>query len=452
MENKIRILFCFVVVAIILFTAHLFLNRKKTVTTRNYPIIHQSYFSQQKFYDDAFAKVKTPSVNNPVAAVVNHHLFAPNYIAEVMQGFATTAPVSVVLVSPNHFGVGRASILTSLASWQTPYGPLEPQTELIAEILATGLVKVEEPPFEKEHGVSGLVGFIKKAMPNAQIVPLILKNTASLEELGSLAELFAKKQQLIVVASVDFSHYLPHSVAAIHDEISIDALASSNFEIIPRLEVDSPSSLHLLLKFTQDKQARQFTLLQHSDSATKSGNNEPANNTSWITGLFSLGHPKPTSVDAILLTGGFDPSMSTSVFFRQSASFAFADVERLFFGTAQTVYPGDAGVLQPYLDKLFFNKSVREQEVNASGELSYVYRQDAHASADIVIQRGLGKFSYHKVGKQHYIKHMQPLSLSKIGPQWVVLALKKAGQVTLLPISVQSEDGKFVFCQQCSLQ
>ena len=39
---------------------------------------------------------------------------------------------NIVLIGPNHFGVGENNIAVSNAVWKTPFGDLEPNFQLIA--------------------------------------------------------------------------------------------------------------------------------------------------------------------------------------------------------------------------------------------------------------------------------------------------------------------------------
>jgi len=71
---------------------------------------HYSYFSQAGFYEQAYAAARqTPAADKSgiKGVLVNHHLFAASFIAETFNAVATIAPVTVLLISPNHFDAGK---------------------------------------------------------------------------------------------------------------------------------------------------------------------------------------------------------------------------------------------------------------------------------------------------------------------------------------------------------
>jgi len=138
---------------------------------------HYSYFSNKSFFDDAYKNISEQSIipNQIKGVLVNHHLLAPNLIAETINTIATTSRITVVVISPNHFSAGQGQIISSLYKWDTPYGILNSNCETISKLEKEGVLNIDEYPFKKEHGISGIVPFIKKSLPNAKIIPIIIK-------------------------------------------------------------------------------------------------------------------------------------------------------------------------------------------------------------------------------------------------------------------------------------
>ena len=144
--------------------------------------LHYSYFSSKQFSDEAYQNAQRPNLKKTAEArgvIVNHHLLAPNLIAETINTLATTSPLTVILISPNHFQAGRGQIISSVAKWDTPYGLLDSDCGLIYQLQSHRLLTLEESPFIPEHGISGIVSFIKKSLPNAKVIPLSISDTLS---------------------------------------------------------------------------------------------------------------------------------------------------------------------------------------------------------------------------------------------------------------------------------
>ena len=77
-----------------------------------------------------------------------------------------------------------------------------------------------------QHASIEEVAFIAKTWPKATIVPIILKSKVTRSESEKLGLLLAQKlpENTLVLASVDFSHYLPELAADFHDETSEEVI------------------------------------------------------------------------------------------------------------------------------------------------------------------------------------------------------------------------------------
>lgn len=301
------------------------------LNTNNYHVVHYSYFSQKEFYEDAYKYVKIPQVKTQ-AVIVNHHLLASSYIAEEFNILATTAQVTVLLVSPNHFSSGKFEIATSRADWQTPYGVLEPDVRLINILTKTNLLGVDEDPFLQEHGVSGLVGFIKKSLPNARIVPIIFKDRISLSRALDFANETYKvmPNNLVVIGSFDFSHYLPKNASIFHDFTSLNVLNNFDFQEIYKLDIDSKPGLSYYLSLVKKMGMSNFNLLEHSNSAELT-KKDLLESTSYINGYYNSELTAKEQVITLLSLGVMEVNSQTY------SKFSLEYLERFFSGQNKTV-------------------------------------------------------------------------------------------------------------------
>jgi AmmeMemoRadiSam system protein B len=332
-----------VVMLLLLAVTGRFFVLKKKVLTNSVAVscCHESYFSQKDFYEESYGNAKSMhgDARTPIQAImVNHHLLAASYIAEAFNQVATTAPLTVLLVSPNHFNAGKGNIITSAEQWQTPYGKLEPDEQFVHELTAKALVTIEEDPFSQEHGISGIVAFIKKSLPNARVVPVIFRNRMTLGQSLKAADQFKTilPNNTLVVGSFDFSHYLPSNAADFHDLENLNAVESFDLSSIYNLDIDSRPGLSFFLRLLKDSNAQKFTLLEHSNSA-KFAKIDALETTSYITGYFTDGQPATSSVDTLLSLG---PIAATSTVERlvekKSFSYALTYMERLLYGQDAT--------------------------------------------------------------------------------------------------------------------
>jgi AmmeMemoRadiSam system protein B len=298
---------------------------------------HYSYFSQAEFFEEAYREITfgekkgggdeilDQEKTSMSGVIVNHHLLAKALIAEAFNRIATTAPITVILISPNHFATGKFPIITSNAVWKTPFGDLEPDVELIKQISQKNQIYIEEAPFEQEHGVSGIVGFIKKSLPNAKLVPLIVKDRLSLTSAKKIANQLHQilpDKKYMVVRSCVFSHYLTSRASDFHDAQSLAVLENLDFNKLKTLDVDSRPGLAVFLELMRLASAQKFTLFKQSNSA-KLVRQDILESTSYLTGGFSVGENKPQSIDTLL-------SLSNLAGNNSKLSWEF--VNRLFLG------------------------------------------------------------------------------------------------------------------------
>lgn len=300
--------------------------------------LHYSAFPQKTFFEQATANIPSPAAQAPTkikGLVVPHHLLAAPSIAEAFQTIASDEPITVVLLSPNHFHVGHGQITSSLFDWQTPYGTLEANQVLIQQLEQKQLVTIDEQPFEKEHGISNLVAFIKQTLPNASIVPIIIKDTLSSKTADTFIQGITTElpNNTLWIASIDFSHYLPKSVADFHDATSLAVLKNLDVDAAKILEIDSRPGLRIFLQAMKANGAQQFHLFRHSNAADLINDPDLQETTSHFTGAFSLGNLEPEPQLTLLTVGDLMLDRYISQAIQQKGSdYPFERIERTFQG------------------------------------------------------------------------------------------------------------------------
>ncbi len=204
------------------------------------------------------------------AVILPHHLITATELTKVYRGIAKQfQPKLIVLVGPNHFEEGEANIQTCNCTYSTIKGELKTNTRMLKKTIKSDSIAINNEPFGKEHSIYGHAPFIKNFFPKAEIIPFIVKWKSSDKEVDQLATLiksFDNKDDILLIASVDFSHYIPHLAADFHDESSIVAIQNFTQNAIKSIEVDSPASLRLITRFVEQQNLMKATLLRHTNS------------------------------------------------------------------------------------------------------------------------------------------------------------------------------------------
>lgn len=251
--------------------------------------------ADRDFYDTAFGFPRTPfdpGRRTIVAGVVPHHLLAADLIADFYRHLASTSAGTVVIIGPNHFNAGEAPVITADADWETPFGVLPVDRELLQAIRSAWLgIALDNEALRGEHAITAHAAFIKKTWPRAQVLPLILRHDMAAQETDMLAatlNALGKERDLLLIASVDFSHYQDSDTAIANDKQSIQALAAGDLGAIDELDLDSPPSIRTLMTYAAARPA-DFVLLRNSNSALLAGRPEIESTTSYVTGYWLAG-------------------------------------------------------------------------------------------------------------------------------------------------------------------
>lgn len=295
-------------------------SKQKNKIYENY---HNAYISEAEKYGD-LEKIQGLESNDEkiFGGIVSHHFLAAPKIAEFFAGLKNQQVETIVVIGPNHFSYGEEDIQISKYPYNTPWGVLEPDSPAIENLLKKNFIKNEEIPFNREHSISALVGFIKYYLPTAKIVPIILKRSAPAKKAeklaGALNEILPEKS--IAIASVDFSHHLAKTSADFHDEFSLSVIKSFDYLRLYKLEIDSPPSIYAALKYLEKRNAQKITYT-NINSADFTNQPDSDDTTSYAFAYFSSGAAEkenPISLLAFgnavfgsdiqkMITGGKDP-------------------------------------------------------------------------------------------------------------------------------------------------
>ncbi len=144
-------------------------------------------------------------------------------------------PKDVIVLGPNHRGIGADIALWPEGSWSTPLGEVEVNAELGEMIGAeTSLVELDEGAHQSEHSLEVQIPFLQYFRKDFRLTALCLlrMSYAQCEELGKAISRAVKEwdQPALMVASSDMSHYLPAEKAKRQDRMALDQALQLNPE------------------------------------------------------------------------------------------------------------------------------------------------------------------------------------------------------------------------------
>lgn len=231
---------------------------------------------------------------NISAGVVPHHLLAEKIIEDFFSYISSKdKPETIILLGPDHFNAGSVvgnSFITVRPDIQGFYN-LKIDESLIKNLSSKHELIFSNSSISFDHGIINLIPFVKKYFPDSKIVPFIIPFNISREEterfaisLNSLTSL-----KTIVIASVDFSHYLPPSAAEFHDIKSTRALINFQKEDFRNLEVDSWQALYIARDFAYLRKKEFPKVIGRLNSTDFLTNKDIEKTTSYFSVVFEKG-------------------------------------------------------------------------------------------------------------------------------------------------------------------
>ncbi len=171
-------------------------------------------------------------------AVVPHagYPFSGPIAALVYQRIAAEpSPETVLILGVDHYGLGDGPSL-SARDWETPIGPTRVDRDLVG-VLDRRPLRIDEAAQAREHSIEVQLPFLEYTLPKPRFVALQIP-FAPFDDLVRAAQVVrdaVADRDVLLLASTDFSHYVPAATAERLDRLAIDAILARD----PRMLYDT---------------------------------------------------------------------------------------------------------------------------------------------------------------------------------------------------------------------
>ncbi|KKW32913.1 MAG: Encapsulation protein CapA, partial [Candidatus Uhrbacteria bacterium GW2011_GWA2_52_8d] len=297
---------------------------------------HFSYtLAAPSLYEAANATAQDVERTGARSGIVAHHLLVGDKIAQMFASLGSGREKTVVILSPNHFNLGRSVMQTTDGTWETVFGDVEVDVQVLEELLATVPDLSYEPEtFVSEHGVSAIVPFVKASFPRARIVPIVIHDRATDLQISALAQAIEEAvPRAIVVASIDMSHNLPEHIRIPHDEITLRTIQTGECLGECRLEIDANDVLATLFEINRLRETQAWQMTHHGSSLAMGATRNWRENTSHMLGYFEKGKPMVEPFIALQFVG--DVMLDRGVRMKiesQGVEYPWVEVQRFLQG------------------------------------------------------------------------------------------------------------------------
>jgi AmmeMemoRadiSam system protein B len=191
-------------------------------------------------------------------------------------------PKLVVLLGPNHTGLGPWGSIMTRGRWAIPGGDLEIAADLAEAILSRcAELKEDESAHAREHALEVQLPFLRRLRPDVQFVPLTLMKTdlAFCEAVGRAvaATVAAWPESVLLISSTDLNHYESQAVSNRKDRLAIEAILALDPDGLQRTVRDHHISMcgiaptTALLAALRDPGSPRAELIRYMTSGDVSG-------------------------------------------------------------------------------------------------------------------------------------------------------------------------------------
>ncbi len=205
------------------------------------------------FFEEA--NVEPLPAGDVFAIFVPHagYVYSGACAAHAYKAASLQTPETIVLLSPSHYGFFNGVAYPNYDEFATPLGNIEISKSSI-EAIATGndICVCDNNPFAEEHGIEVQLPFIRKTWPGAKIAPFIFGNPdkeTAVKFAENLLEYIKSRDDVLVVATCDLSHYHPYEEAVKLDGAFLAAFKTGDTDAIyeavenGECEIDAPGAV-----------------------------------------------------------------------------------------------------------------------------------------------------------------------------------------------------------------
>ncbi|CCQ32403.1 candidate gene for the hypothesized phosphomevalonate decarboxylase; COG1355, predicted dioxygenase [Halorhabdus tiamatea SARL4B] len=178
--------------------------------------------------------VPTATAGSPeIAGLVAPHAGLPFSGPVAAHSYAALAesgtPETVVILGPNHTGVGAAVAVPGDDEWRTPLGSVQIDADLREQIVDSTDATVDDRAHASEHAAEVQLPFLQYLYDDLAVLPISLRRQDA-DVSRQLGEALAAHtdEETVVIASSDFTHYEPHDVAIERDELALDRIEAND--------------------------------------------------------------------------------------------------------------------------------------------------------------------------------------------------------------------------------
>ncbi|MFC1999570.1 AmmeMemoRadiSam system protein B [Chloroflexota bacterium] len=190
-------------------------------------------------------------------------------------------PETIVILGPNHTGLGAYVAVSAEDTWRTPLGDVELDNEVGEAIVAASRwAEWDDLAHKNEHSIELQLPFLQYTYGfgfKVVLVAMMRQNLDVSQELGGAIARALRDKNGIIIASSDFTHHEPHDSASKKDHLALEAIIDLHPERLAevvdnyRISTCGPGPVIAMLTACRQLGAKTARLLRYADSGDITG-------------------------------------------------------------------------------------------------------------------------------------------------------------------------------------
>lgn len=183
----------------------------------------------------------SPEEEKPIGVICPHagYMYSGPVAANSYYAISSLKPELVVIIGPNHWGLGSDVAAMKDGTWQTPLGEVGVDAVAAQEIeKESALIKMDALAHGRDHSLEVQVPMLQEIYTHSfKILPIILIDQSQdcARELGMAIAKISRKRRTVIIGSSDFTHYEENEFAHRQDKSLIDPILKMDVDKFYRI-------------------------------------------------------------------------------------------------------------------------------------------------------------------------------------------------------------------------
>lgn len=206
------------------------------------PVVAGKFYSADK---DSLEKQLTSFLphtakKKKIACIMPHAGYMYSGLVAAQTAAAIEIPENIILLGPNHTGVGNPFSIISQGAWQTPLGSVTVHSQIAESLKANcSLIKEDESAHAYEHSLEvqlPILQFLREK--EFRFVPLVVMSAEKhayrdiADAIDNTITALAITDTTLIIASSDMTHYESQESAKKKDTLAIEAILNLDEDLL----------------------------------------------------------------------------------------------------------------------------------------------------------------------------------------------------------------------------